>query len=349
MKKLFVLGDMHFSGRRDWDHESFKNFINWFKNYEFGKYEDCELLQLGDVTEKAQNYGDTYALATEFFLCALSKFCKIYVIGGNHCEKYDTEKNKEYFSTEFLTELSNNIKTIYKEEVFSVLGGKLSVLALPYKYTAIPLDDYYNTKLPQDIYDDHYEIICGHEMIYDENFKIAGGIDLKKFNYDHAVFGHIHNRFGNNASMYTGSIMPFRKSEEKTELPRCIKVYSEDNIELPEIVLPIFRQYHVVDFRQKNPILYKKHSGQTVHVYEFINCVNDTIAFNKYPNVYVKKSTAVSIDDIDIDIDDENFDKNILLEDDFTILEQMCKEQGINLKRKTKALLKELLTKNERK
>ena len=342
MKKLFYLGDMHFSTRRDWDKESFENFINWFENYDFGKYEDCEFFQLGDVTEKSLNSGDAYSLLTDFTVKALKKFKKIYIIGGNHCSKYDTEKNIESYSSEYLAKLSDNIKLIYKEQEIEALDSKLKILALPFRHTSKQIETYYNEDLPEHFYKNHYNIICGHEMIYDENFKVAGGVNLKKFNYDHAVFGHIHQRFGNNASMYTGSIMPFRKSEEKTVLPRCMKVFNEDGVELKEIVLPIFRQYHVIDFKKEKPT-FKKYSDKIVHVYEFINCGNDFIASNMYSDYYVKKTSPLKIDDNILS--DENIDKNILIEDDFTVLEQMCKEQNIILKRGTKALLKELLPK----
>ena len=65
-KRLFILGDTHFSNERDWDLESFEKFIDWFSKYDFGNKEECELLQLGDLTEKSKNAGKTYLLDTVF-------------------------------------------------------------------------------------------------------------------------------------------------------------------------------------------------------------------------------------------------------------------------------------------
>ena len=342
MKKLFVLGDMHFSNSREWDLESFNHFIDWFENYDFGKYEDCELLQLGDVTEKSINNGAVYFLVTKFFKIALRKFSRIYVIGGNHCWKYDVTRNSEYFSTEYLSNMSDNIKTIFSEEKFTALDGKLSILALPFKFTVSSIEEYYNKHLNESFYEEKYNIICGHVNLYDSNFPSIEGLKLKNFKFDHAVFGHIHSRIGANAKYYTGSIMPFRKSEEKTELPRCIKVYDDTNNELPEIELPIFRQYHIIDFNKNKPE-FERNSGTIVHIYELVNCKNDLVGEKTYPNFYIKKSSTIkSIDDCNTDsIDNDN---NILLKDDYTVLEQMCKDNNIILKRGTKVLLKELLS-----
>lgn len=349
-KRLFILGDTHFSNERDWDLESFEKFIDWFSKYDFGNKEDCELLQLGDLTEKSKSAGKTYGLLLKFMTVCLTKFSKIYILGGNHCMKYNSLRNEVEYSSEFLGELDDSIKLIYDETEFTALDGKLSVLALPFKYTTTSIENYYNNNLKPELYTNHYNLICGHVTIFDEKFKIVDGINLKKFNFDHAVFGHIHNRCGTNAKYYPGSIMPFRKSEEKTELPRCIKVIDEDNNELDEIQLPIFRQYHTINFQTEKP-KYKRNSTDIVHVYELTNCDEKTI-INFCSEYYIKKSitqNVLNIENIvnnsgdDDKINNENV-KNLLLEDDFVILEKMCKDNDIILKRKTKALLRELLT-----
>ena len=340
MKRLFVIGDMHFSDARPWDQESFEKFLDWFEIYNFGAKEDCELLQLGDVTEKAFAFGGTSSLLARWAVICIKKFSKIYVLGGNHCLKYDTEKNISFYSSSCLREIDSSFNLIYNETEFTALNGKLKILALPFKYTASSIETYYNEQLPKHFYETEYDILCGHEGIWDKKWPNVDGIKLDKFKFKFAAFGHIHNPYGTYSRFYTGSIMPFRKSEEKCDTPRKIMVFTEDK-DYDEVILPIFRQYHLLDYKKDKPE-YKKYSDKIVHVYEFTNCKDQNL-MELNSEYYVKKSTYQKGEEIIFEANEET--ASILSEDDFTILEQMCKEQNIVLKRKTKALLKELLQK----
>lgn len=338
MKKLFAIGDMHFSDARPWDQESFEKFLDWFKSYDFGPKEDCELLQLGDVTEKAFAFGGTSSLLTRWAVICTQKFSKIYILGGNHCLKYDTEKNVSFYSSSFLKEIDDSFHLIYDETEFTALDGKLKILALPFKYTASSIENYYNEQLDEHFYKTKYDIICGHLGLWDKKWPSIDGLKLNKFNYNYAAFGHIHNPCGTYSRFYTGSIMPFRKSEEKCETPRKIMVFTE-NKDYSEILLPAFRQYHLLDYKTEKP-KHKKHSDKIVHVYEFVNCKDQNL-IELNSDYYVKKTTHQKSEEI---VFESNKDTaSVLDEDDFKVLEQMCKDQNIILKRKTKALLKELL------
>lgn len=338
MKKLFAIGDMHFSDARPWDQESFEKFLDWFKSYDFGPKEDCELLQLGDVTEKAFAFGGTSSLLTRWAIICTQKFSKTYVLGGNHCLKYDVEKNVSFYSSSFLRELDSSFHLIYDETEFFALDGKLKVLALPFKYTSSSIESYYNKQLDKHFYETEYDIICGHLAIWDKKWPSIDGIKLDNFKYKYAAFGHIHNPCGTHSQSYAGSIMPFRKSEEKCDTPRKIMVFTEDKT-YHEILLPIFRQYHTLDYRVEKP-KFKKHSDKVVHVYEFVNCKDQNL-IELNSEFYVKKATYQKNEEIIFKADEKAV--SALNKDDFAILEQMCKEQNIVLKRKTKALLKELL------
>lgn len=337
---LYTMGDAHFCNARDWDKESFGKFIKWFKEDLPVNNSHSELLQLGDLTEKALNEGATLAMLTEWAEVALQRFDKIYIVGGNHDDKYDVMKDEEHYSSEYLAEMDNRIQVIYKETEFEVLNGSLKVLALPFRHVPGSLEKYYSEQLDSKYYDTKYDLICGHTAIKDPALPHIPGVDLSRFHYKYAAFGHIHDRSGPNARFYTGSIMPFRKNEEKTALPRCFKVYSDDGQEA-EIELPIFRQYHVgVDKPE-----HKKNSTDVVHIYE----LNDPKKVVDYADeYYVKKSLATSAINALAErlqtVEAKARNSASLFDDDLTVLEKMCKEQGIALKRKTKAILKKLLS-----
>src|SRR5574344_44768 len=337
MKKLFVIGDLHFSTSRPWDYESFENFLKWFEKYDFGKYEECELIQLGDVTEKGTNTGTPMEMMTEFFSSALKRFNHIYVLGGNHCHKLVNDTSQ--FVTQYLPLMSDNISVIYDEKEFMTDSG-MNVLALPYKHTDIGIEKYYNECLDKSMYENQHDLICGHVCLYDDSMKYIPGVDLKKFKYRYASFGHIHSRIGKNAKYYTGSVMPFKTSEEFTELPRCIKVFTKEK-ELDEIKLPTFRHYQVIDFNKESP-QNKKFSGDIVYIYELSNCRNKSSAKELYKNYYFKFGQIENISLNEGDFTKLELTKK-LFDNNFTAFQKMCEEQNLQFKRKTQILIRQLL------
>ena len=339
------MGDLHFSNLRDWDLESFENFLKWLDSYDFGDPEQCELLQLGDATERALNDGKPIDLLTRFAAIVSKKFRKAYILGGNHCHKLDDYGVSQY-STQYLTSLdSEKFVTIYDEKVFTTVGA-MTVMALPFKYTFSSLETYYNEQLPTGYYDTEVDLICGHVGIFDEDHPYIDGLKLDKFKFKNAVFGHIHQRVGKHKKLYTGSVMPFRRSEEQTELQRCIKVYDErTGQELPEIPIPIFRTYQVVDYRNAADELkfHKNSEDGIVHVYEFKNVKKDKqVVKDQYKDFYIKFLMRNDVLGDEQDDSKENR-KSLVFNSHWEAFQQMVKDEGLSIKRKTFAILRDVL------
>lgn len=345
MKKLFVIGDLHFSDSRPWDLESFSKFIDWFSKFDIkNKKEDSELLLLGDCTEHAVNNGRSIDLLTKFVEIALSKFDDLIVIGGNHDVKEDANGHFQY-STQYLANLGN-VRLVYDEEVFTSKQGFI-IKALPHKKTIQSLDDYYNNSLAADFYKAECDVFVGHIMILDKNCLYMGGIDIDKFAFKYAAFGHIHQRFGLNNKHYTGSIMPFRKSEQETSLPRCIKVYSKNNdsVSLEEVDLPTFRVYEKIDISKEKP-LHKKHSTFETHIYELLNC-NDKHIFESLKTDYYVMLGKNAIQDLkDLNAFNEQKNKSIsasVFKNKLDAFQKMMKDSKYHFKRSTVKVLSNLL------
>lgn len=265
MKNIYFLGDCHFSSSRDWDIESFNNFLDWYEKYNFGKPEDSELVQLGDLTEHKKLSGEAINLLQRFLNITTVKFSNTWVIRGNHC--YDKDSNETAISFIEKQKEIKNIHVIYDETIFTTpFGFKLK--CLPHKEPIQPLTDYYNSYLPESFYTEDADILCGHVAIYEKN-SFFDGIDKTKFKAKYRAFGHIHNRVGECAEDYTGSIMPFKVKEDICDLPRVIKVYS-NNGEVKEeepIQLPTFREYSVFNLQPDTLPEFKKNSDKVVHIY----------------------------------------------------------------------------------
>jgi DNA repair exonuclease SbcCD nuclease subunit len=329
---------MHFSTHKDWNREAIDKFIDWFKKYDFGPFEETELLQLGDVVEKASNLGDTLELVTLFFDIACTKFKSIYVLGGNHCHKLVNEKSQ--YATQYLKMLGDEhqIKTIFKEEIFKTENG-VEIIALPYRrVNGKILDDYYSNDLPDRFYTTKADLICGHVAIKEKG-SFYGGIDLTKFPLaTHHAFGHIHVRSGQYKQSYTGSIMPFKIDEEHGDLQRCVKTLEKNaaGIKLSEILIPKFVTYENVNFGDAPA--FKKNSDDLVHIYTVTNCKNAQQAKNYYGDYYIRgvekimNNTSVMADM-----------KEDLFMTPLIALDSMIKETKMIIKRKTLFLLKDLL------
>jgi len=326
--KLFVIGDMHLSTSRDWDREIFNKFIRWFSDTDFGNPEECELLQLGDVTERSSNLGDTIEFVMRFFQIASKKFKTIYVLGGNHCHKNVHDVSQ--YSTKFLWHL-NNVKLIYKEEIFNTENG-FHILALPYRRVEGKiLDDYYSNELPEEFYKTKVDLICGHVALKEPK-TFYGGINISKFHSKFRAFGHIHSRNGLYKDDYVGSILPFKIDEEKTELPRIIKIIEKNKT--GQLEIPIFVKYEHLRFGETPKVF----DDNITRIYTIVNCKNIQQAKNHYPRLFIR-----GVEKIQNNISVKAGEKVEHFISPLHALDNLLQETKMIIKRKTLSLLKSLL------
>ena len=334
MKLLWCLGDLHFSTSRDWDSAVFSKFIDWFEKFDFGNKIDCELIQLGDVVERASNLGDTLELVTKFFNICCNKFKTTYIIGGNHDHKTLYEKSQ--YATQFLPYLGS-IKTIYKEEIFTTSNG-FEVLALPFRRVAGKvLDDYYSNELPTEFYKAKVHLICGHVALKEPK-TFYGGITISKFKPSVRAFGHIHTRNGIYKEDYVGSVVPLKIDEKDTELPRvmrCLNIF-DGKVIVNDTEIPQFVQYDYLQFGETPK--YTK-SSDLVHIYTINNCKNIQQAKTQYPNIYIR-----GVEKIHNTINVKTGEKVEHFISPLHALDNLIVETKMVIKRKTHALLKALLS-----
>jgi len=333
MNKLYLLGDCHLSVSRDWDREAFNKFIDWFEQQNFGNKEECELIQLGDVVEKATNLGDTLELVAKFFTIVCKKFKTIYLIGGNHDHRLVHEKSQ--YATQFLKYIGDSqIELIFKEQIFHTKNG-FHIMALPYRRVEGKiLDDYYSNELPEEFYKTKVDLVCGHVAIKEVK-SFYGGINISKFHGKHRAFGHIHTRNGQFKEDYCGSIFPFKIDEDITELPRIIKCLTSKGLSNP-IEIPQFIKYENMKFGEKPK--FNKNSNKLVHIYTIHNCKSVQQAKSEYPNIYIR-----GIEKIQNQINVKTGEKIELFITPLDALNNLIKETGMIIRRKTLSLLKNIL------
>jgi DNA repair exonuclease SbcCD nuclease subunit len=335
---LYICGDLHFTNSHEWDNICFTRFIDYFESLSIEA--NSSLFLLGDVTDKKLNDSQTLDFVTRFFSIALKKFKKIYVIGGNHDMYEDNFKNIHY-TTQYLKYLDpEKIVLIYNEDILDIDG--LKIMVLPHKkVTAAGIDEYYNSELSNDFYSTQVDLILGHLSIYDEKMPIAGGLDLDKFNYKKAYFGHVHSRVGTHADKYTGSVMPFKKSENDTTLPRCIAKITKDSIE--EIEIPIFKRFETIDISKELP-KYKKDSNPTI-IYDFINC-NDETAESLRKDYFIRYEKDV-LDIVESDTEEESTIVEQIFSNFYEAYTKMCQDLDIHPRRSVNSLIKSLLLEDD--
>lgn len=344
MKRTYVIGDVHFSDARPWDLETFSKFIDWFER-DLAKdvdKENSEIIFLGDLTERAVNNGKPIEMLTKLMKIALDKFSNVIVIGGNHDMK-ETIDGSCYYSTQYLSQLGD-VKVVLDEEQFvSKMGVKIT--ALPHKKTIGTISSYYNKSLPEKFYNESCDLIVGHVTLYDPAFPYIDGVNLKRFHYKHAAFGHIHQRFGQNAELYTGSIMPFRKSEMATDIPRQVEIFYResdgDKLKKTAIDIPTFRVYEKIDYNLQKP-QHKKGSTFEAHIYEVFNCSSSVVQSlsNDYYVTLGKKADqaeAKSTESIASAAD-------IVFKSKLDAFKKMIDNEHLHYKRSTMKMMNELLS-----
>jgi DNA repair exonuclease SbcCD nuclease subunit len=321
---IYCIGDLHASLARDWNKESFDKFIKWFTSYPFEK--NSTAFFLGDIFDKAMNYGDTLKMASYFFVKCSHLFKDIYIIAGNHDQKM--EKN----ATEFLQYLGGTkyqIKIIDKETILEINNQK--ILALPHRRVdGKNLDSYYSNDLPEEMYNTEWDLICGH-VAAKESHSFFGGIDTSKFKTKHWALGHIHIRYGEFKEYYTGSILPNKINEELGDRDRAIFCFNKG--QKTEIKIPKIITYESILFGEVPQ--YTKESDSLVHVYTVKNCKNKKDAIFHYPNIYIR-----GVEKAETKIESTTNITNEIFMSPLEALESMIKETKLVLKRKTLALLK---------
>ena len=331
---LYLIGDLHFTNSHEWDDICFTRFIEYFSNIEVEA--DSSLFLLGDISDKKINDSKTIDLISWFFAVALKKFKMIYVLGGNHDMHKDSFK-KVHYTTQFVKYFNpEKIHLIYNEEILDIDG--LKVLALPHKETNLGIEEYYNSELDNKYYSTQVDLLVGHLNIYDEKMPMAEGLDIHKFNYKTAYFGHVHSRVGSYAQNYTGSIMPFKKTENDTFLPRCIAKIAKDSVE--EIPLPVFKLFKTLDISKELPS--NKKSDNPTIIYDFINC-NDETAESLKKDYFIRSEKDILDVSEEVEIDQEAVIFDQIFENFYDAYVQMCRDLELHPKRSVNSIIKQLL------
>ena len=167
---------------------------------------------------------------------------------------------------------------------------------------------------------------------------MAEGLDIHKFNYKTAYFGHVHSRVGSYAQNYTGSIMPFKKTENDTLLPRCIAKITKDSVE--EIPLPIFKLFKTLDISKELPSS-KKSDNPTI-IYDLINC-NDETAESLKKDYFIRSEKDVLDMSEEVEIDQEAVIFDQIFENFYDAYVQMCRDLELHPKRSVNSIIKQLL------
>jgi UDP-2,3-diacylglucosamine pyrophosphatase LpxH len=326
---IYFLGDLHFNNDHEWSQLSIEFFTNWFNKSVFTNPKEDILIQLGDVFDKATNYGSTVHLVTQFFEFASNKFKSIYILGGNHDLGL---KNKRFqYATEFLSKAFGNICCVYEEDILNI--SNINITMLPFKRVKNQtLDSYYSDL------DNKYKnstITCGHVAIKEEG-SFFGGIDISTYNTQF-VMGHIHTRNGKYKDCYTGSVLPNKINENDSELQRCIKIFNTKTSKFSELSIPQFISYKSVNFGDTIPTV-KEIPGSNLTLYTVKNCKHLQEAKNYYQQHYIYNIEKPIKNDAITSVSKTN-----LLLSPAQALEMMIKEQKIVMKRKTNQLVKELL------
>jgi DNA repair exonuclease SbcCD nuclease subunit len=318
------------STAHEWDIPALEKFTDWFSNQQFE--EGSTLFQLGDVFDKAANYGETIRLVTKFFKIASEKFESVYVIGGNH--DLGLHKKSFQYATNYLSSSFNNIYTLYKEVILNL--DKTEIAILPFqKINGEILEKYYSEKLPAEFY--NCDITCGHVALKEEG-TFFGGIDVAQFNpRTRFIMGHIHSRNGKYKDCYTGSVLPNKINEAQTELPRALIEYDTITKLYSDIPIPEILKFEI-DTLGSN-LTYKKDSNDDlIHLYTIKNCKHLHEARNHYTNNYIYNVEKPKQVDTVTSVSSSN-----ILMTTSQALNMMIKENKMILKRKTLQVVRELL------
>jgi len=347
---LYVIGDVHFNANHPWSIEVGEKFLEWFDEWTSGLRLDepngttRELVVLGDVTEKDLITGAVMSLLYRFLSYATRKnsgFDRVYLLVGNHDLRY--YKNRINYSAEFARYMPG-VEVVGEEKIIYTKFGRFPLLCLPFK--KLPdgrsIDDYYTNGLTPDFYTASGKIVVGHVALLEEGKKY-GGIDKSKFSQDNIwALGHVHTRSGAFAADYTGSVLPNKIDEERTTLPRVVRIFEMQDARPVEVVaspIPRFVTYKEVTYPQD--IASDPSEDGLTKIYTVSNCRSMGSAKAKYVGEhiravqYVKKSTG----EIGISIGGSAVKKMSSID----ALKAMIKERKLPIKRSVMAYLASVL------
>jgi len=273
---LYVLGDPHFSALQPWRLPLGDAFLSWLNTFE--PEANSSLVVLGDYTDDAVNPGKVVKQLKQFVNITKQKFAHVYFMVGNHDLKL--YKNKPHLSFEFVE--FEGI-TILREpaQVLDIEG--MHVLSLPhYNYrTDIPAMWEYYSNLPDDIKNQHYDLVFGHftdtsAALFDHMTNIS------YLDVEHICLGHQHIR---SSAHYTGSVFPCKISENDSPKPRAIWVFEKKNgkVHKKEIPLPLLGEYRAVEYPKPLPA-----TKAQIVIWTILGCESEKIAREYYGDIYIR-------------------------------------------------------------
>jgi len=275
-----VLGDLHFRSDLWWSDVAEK-FLSWFEKAPL----TGSLIQLGDITDKDVNPGDTLDLVYRFSEICVGKFDRTYLLVGNHDRKL--YKGREQYSFKFLDRMPN-VTVIDQPKIYEMDGCKVGMIPFV-RPRGMTIDEYYETSLHPSFYSTEFDLLVGHLGIREKGAHY-GGIDVSKFKFHHMALGHIHSRsqYSAHGDKYVGSVAPFKVNEEVPgDLPRIVRVYSLDSgsvVEEGPIEIPRFMTYDYVRFPDEIP----PNKSSLIRVFTVGDCKNIFKARAHYPDHHVR-------------------------------------------------------------
>lgn len=337
MKKFYVFGDVHFSSINQWHYDAGENFIKWFEEHDFGDPSEIEAAFVGDIAERDTNPGNVVEQMDRLFNSASRKFRKTYVGMGNHDKKlyHDAEQH----SLKFLGN-KPNVEVIEEPTAITTPNG-FKLLMLPWVRTnGLTIGDYYS-RLDPKLKNDSYDVLVGHWNIKEEKGLawMKEGVDISGFNTKMFAIGHIHNRIRDE---YVGSVFPNNVSEQDGK-KKGYKVLDENRKETFE-EMPCFLEYVTVKCGEPVP----ERKPNCAYSYVVSDCDSMAQAREQYPDIVIRsierKATAIQ-NNSQLTMSREG--NNKLLKSPTEAFNDMIKENGLQLGRKTYNLVVKMLAEKE--
>lgn len=292
---ICILGDLHLRDDKDYFVETCEQFLEWFRLQPYNNKENT-LILLGDLVERALLSGRVAEYLERFI--KYSQYKDIHIIVGNHDLKrqYNTEQLAYHFYVN-----KPHIHIHYNCEKFIVEGK--SILAMPH-FNGVNsynqnLVQFYSTLTEKKAYQEHYDLALGHFNCDDISFGNQAVHDIEKLDADRVVLGHIHGR-DRNPDRYLGSV--FAGKVDENDNNRAMLVVDGDSIE--EYRLPKFNEFLSAYYPEELP-----KSDALVPIYKIYNCTSESIAREKYGNIFIQKTIRAE-SDVKINKSKVSFEQN---------------------------------------
>lgn len=273
---LIAIGDLHLSDDRPWSFDVSSRVVDYIISHPTNT-KDNTLVLLGDITDKAVISGQVISLLEKLFRGL--KYEKVYVLRGNH----ELKKNKvgqETYVLDFLRSDSySNIDIVDEVREFA-LDGNL-YLMLPF------FNDDGKRSMKEEYealrFDHGFVAVFGH--LQDNSLDLPGeSIDLSNITTQNWCLGHIHNP----SDHYLGSLIPNSTSEAH----KIRSIVSFDGAGKEIMLVRTITDYYDVVYPDPLPV-----ADCDVPVYTVYNCTDESVAREKYGNIYIRKCVyEVSMD-----------------------------------------------------